>query len=114
MAQAHEVKGVTTKRMVPVITPKPTNPARKHMSHDEAVKDNARMKKASEAAEIARKKVMGEDQAEPEPVKPEAPKESDLRAKLREVEEKLKLDPENRGLKIQRGKLNKAIHDAEV
>lgn|SRR3990167_2573450 len=121
---AQDVRGVTTDRKPPVVTPKVTNPARKFMSYAEAVEDNKRIKAARIAADEAYKKAMrgSDDGAERATSKPETVKkdtsnlESELSSKrkaLSEAEVALKANPKDVKLKKKINKLNTEIDQLE-
>ena len=118
---AQDVKGITTNRRAPVVEPKEFNPARKHMSYEDALKDNKARKAAIEAADEAYKKVMRERGAGTKSVAvEEKPDTTDIEAKLASKREALvraeaglKEDPKSSGLEKTINKLNTEIDQLE-
>ena len=64
MAKKDEVKGITAKRERPVVVPEPDRPERQWMSKADVLKAKALEKKANEAGEAAKQKVLAEMKAE--------------------------------------------------
>lgn len=122
---ADQVKGVTSGRKPePPRVIMPTNLDLKFMSKAKAVEWTNRYKRALGVAEDAKAKAMIEPGIEPTPKvveekKAEIQKEETLseldkvRNQLADAQAKLADDPDNRGLKIKVGKLNKKLDKLE-
>ena len=118
MANAEQVKGITTNRRTPVVTPKPTNFERGRMSFSQALADNTARKEANDAAEAARIAVMKKHGllAKEETASVKSAEETALELKRKELakaEADLKADPTSAKLKKQVGKLNTEIDQLE-
>lgn len=126
MANKEQVKGVTAQREPIIVIPKPHNPARQFMSHAEALKDNEKRKRASEAAEAARLKVLNEGMEEetevtgekdspslPKPGKNAESQLSALKNELAQIEKQIQSKP-TAALKKQKQKLEDKIEEIEA
>ncbi len=126
MATKHDVKGVTAKRKPIIVIPKESNPSRQFMSKAEALKDNARLKKANEAAEEARKRVLNEklgesddeSQKSQEVKEPVVSKSEEkiilLRKKLANAESKFSENPQSKSWQKKVQEISEELEAAEA
>lgn len=108
--------GITAKQKRPIVNFKPDNPKRQFMSKEQALEDNARMKRANEAAEAAKRAVLSEALDEQAPEK-DLGKEGDseltvARKRLAEIEERIQKKSTAALLK-QKQKLEDVIEELE-
>lgn len=118
MATAKEVRGVTAKRKKPLVIPVPDDPENQFISKAEFLKKRSAQKKANEAAEEARKRVLAEHgvaqdtpkQAE----KPKAPsKVEKLRSALANAEKKLQEKPDSKAFAKKVKEISEELEVAE-
>jgi len=89
-----QVKGITARGESVVVIPKASNPKRQFMSKADAMKDNERLRKANQAAEEARRRVLAESGMDETEETGEAgqegnPRLSEAKKELAEVEAKI-------------------------
>ncbi len=119
MATKEQVKGVTAHKEAPIVIPKPHNPKRQFMTYEEAELDSKRYRKANQAADEARAKVLAEGLEDDENKPVAGPSESDkklvkLRKELAQAEEKLAAKPESKPLQKKVKEISEALEVAEA
>ncbi len=110
---AQDVKGITTDNERPPVIPMKTDMSNKHLSKKQFVEKYAKIKKADEAAAVARAKVLGESEETEPDTSASDEKIETLRAKLAEVEAKLRKSPEDKKLLKEKNKIAAELDKAE-
>ena len=119
MAEKDNTKGVKTTKKAPVVKMLPFRAENKRISKAKFIDNRKRDKAAQAAADIAYDKEMAKSGKDEGNVDAEKDLEdtqrrvADVKAKMKEVVAELGSDPDNRSLKMKKGKLSKQLDDAE-